>query len=322
MKYIDMHCDTILKLRKDKEKGLRDNDLHLDLLKMRKSNYMLQCFAMFTMFDRENSHEVCLEMIDRFYQELEKNKDLILPVLNYQDIINNEKNKKMSAMLTIEEGGATLCKLEHLRNFYRLGVRMITLTWNFQNGIGFPNKFIKEGEKITTIPDTENGLTEFGIEMVKEMERLGMIIDVSHLSDKGFYDVLKHTTKPFVASHSNARNVCSHTRNMTDDMILKLAARGGVMGMNYCGAFVDGETKVSTVKGIVKHIDYIVKLAGIDVMGLGSDFDGIEKEIEIKDASFMYLLYEELKQNGYSEVDIEKIMFRNVLRVFKEVLSK
>ena len=171
-------------------------------------------------------------------------------------------------------------------------------------------------------PNTEDGLTEYGIEMVKEMEKLGIIIDVSHLSDKGFYDVLENTTKPFVASHSNARSVCPVVRNMTDDMILKLAERGGVMGINYCADFVNDveENNFAYVKDMVKHIKYIKDLAGIDCIGLGSDFDGIGSNIEMNSCDKLNLLQEALEDEGFTQEEIEKIFYKNVLRVFKEVL--
>ena len=233
------------------------------------------------------------------------------------------KNGYMSSMLTIEEGGVTQGNLSFLRNLYLLGVRMITLTWNFENGIGFPNfKEVEDGKPDMHTPNTEDGLTEYGIEMVKEMEKLGIIIDVSHLSDKGFYDVLENTTKPFVASHSNARAVCPVVRNMTDDMILKLAERGGVMGINYCASFVNDESvnNFAYVKDMVKHIKYIKDLAGIDCIGLGSDFDGIGSNIEMNSCDKLNLLQEALEEEGFTQEEIEKIFYKNVLRVFKEVL--
>ena len=204
---------------------------------------------------------------------------------------------------------------------------MMTLTWNFKNEIGHPNidyfsitkdEIRKNGPTI----NTKDGLTPFGIEVVHEMNRLGMIIDCSHLSDKGFYDVIEHSTKPIVCSHSNARTVCNHPRNMTDDMLFKLKDNGGVLGMNYCHAFVRETEGLATVKDIVKHINYIRDLIGIDYIGLGSDFDGIgNKDIELKDASMMSLLLDELKNQGYTEEEIDKICYKNVLRVFKANLE-
>jgi membrane dipeptidase len=330
MKVIDMHCDTILELVNAKEKiNLRSNHLNVDLEKMQKGDYLVQCFAMFVHFNVENPFETCMKMIDRYYLELEENKDLILPALCYNDIIENQKNGKMSAILTIEEGGVTKGSLELLRNFYRLGVRMITLTWNFVNGVGYPNIITKEdGAKDFKSGNKVDGLTEYGIKMVQEMNRLGMIVDVSHLSDAGFYDVAKYSTKPFVASHSNARSVCNHARNLDDDMIRLLASKGGVMGINYCADFLKeapkgtkyGENK-SMIEDMVKHIKHIVKVGGIDCVGLGSDFDGIFPNLEMKDASELGKLEKALRNEGFSTNDIEKIFYKNVIRVFQEVLK-
>lgn len=331
MKVIDMHCDTIMAIyegeKKNEKLELRQSDLNISVEKMEKGDYLAQCFAMFVPLGNvENAFETVNEMIDVFYQELDKNSDKLALALNYEDIIENQKEGKMSAILTIEEGGTTKGNLHFLRNLYRLGVRMITLTWNYENGIGFPNLMKKtDGTTDSTIPNTKDGLTKEGIALVQEMERLGIIIDVSHLSDAGFYDVLKYTTKPFVASHSNARGQCNHVRNMTDDMILKLAQRGGVMGINYAASFLevpstDDTNFMSTIDNMVKHIQYIKNLAGIDCIGLGSDFDGIPQNLEMKDASELPELEKAMIKAGFSQEEIEKVFYKNVLRVFKEVL--
>ena len=143
MKVVDMHCDTIGAIynrnRKGKMTHLKENDLNIDVEKMKKGDYLAQCFAMFVPFNVENPFETCMDMIDCFYQELEKNKDQLALAKNAADIERNEREGKMSAILTIEEGGVTKGNLSYLRDFYRLGVRMITLTWNFENGVGFPN---------------------------------------------------------------------------------------------------------------------------------------------------------------------------------------
>lgn len=331
MKVVDMHCDTISAIlyeqRKGKNAELRSNDLNIDIEKMKKGDYLLQNFAMFVNLQNvKNPLEECLSLIDCFYEELEKNKDSLSLVLNYDDITKNSNDGKMSALLTIEEGGTSCSSLANLRIFHRLGVRMITLTWNYFNGIGYPNVNLLNGNKPNIrVPNEKDGLTPFGIEFIREMERLNMIIDVSHLSDAGFYDVLKYTKKPFVASHSNARGVTKHNRNMSDDMILKLADRGGVMGINFAGDFLeesDSEDRVrSKISNMVKHIRYIVDLAGIECVGLGSDFDGIYQDLELDNASKMPQLEKALKKDGFSEEDIEKIFYKNVLRVYKEVLK-
>lgn len=321
MKYVDMHCDTITKLYKQSG-NLSSNDIHIDINKLKKGECLLQNFAIFTNLANEDSN-FTKASIDYYYSQLELNKDSIRPVYKYEDILNNENNGYINAMLTLEEGSVVDKDLNNLNWFYDKGVRMITLTWNYPNGIGYPNVdlSVEHNNDPTYDFNTKDGLTDFGIEYVKRCNELGIIIDVSHLSDKGFYDVCKYSDKPFVASHSNARSVCKAGRNLTDDMIKMLAQKGGVTGLNYCSAFIDNDDQnFTTIEGMVKHINHIVNIGGIGCVGLGSDFDGIENGLEIKDASGVQLLYKELKKY-YSEDDIEKIFYKNVLRVYSKCLK-
>ena len=179
---------------------------------MKQGDYMLQVFAAYTDIKEGDSLVNALRTIDLFHNEVEANKDDIGIVLTYNDILKNIEQNKMSALLSIEEGACCKGNIQLLRNFYRLGVRMMTLTWNYENELGFPNEIIDD--KLVL----DRGLKKSGFEFIEEMENLGIIIDVSHLSDAGFYDILNNTKKPFVASHSNARSICGHRRNMTDDM--------------------------------------------------------------------------------------------------------
>ena len=218
---------------------------------------------------------------------------------------------------------------------------MIALTWNFENEIGVPNLTMDAHGNPQFHKRNDQGLTEFGIQMVQEMEHLGMVVDVSHLSDGGFWDVLRYTKKPFVASHSNAAAECHVCRNLTDDMIRSLAERGGVMGLNYCydflkeskepaslskdpSCFPDSDNhhaKAGCIEDMVRHVKHIVNVGGMEVCGLGSDFDGIDNPVEFGDASGVQQLYEALVKAGFSEDDTDKIFYRNVLRVNKEVLQ-
>ena len=317
MYIVDMHCDTLLSL--DENTHLRNNDLDIDLIKMKQSNYLLQNFAIFTNYDKVKDRvPYVLKNINKFYKEIEANKDLIKQVFSYKDI---EENKLMSAMLTLEEGDVINDDLDILELYYRLGVRMIALTWNFKNSIGSPN-FTPNPDRYQMLRtlNTTDGLTDFGKKYVKKCNELGIIIDVSHLGDKGFEDVLELSTKPIVASHSNARAICDVARNLSDEMIIKLHQNNGVMGMNFCEDFISNDSNGS-VENIIKHIDHIKELGCIDNIGLGSDFDGIKKRNEMSDCSQMYMLIDALKEHGYSNEEIEKICYKNVLRVYKEVLK-
>lgn len=330
MRIVDMHCDTITALYAKQNEGstedLKCNSLHMDLEKMKKGDYLLQNFAVFVHLGSEKKpFEYCMSVIDRFYQEVEKFPELIGPVRTYEDIQKNIDAGRMSALLTIEEGGACQGELAYLRDFYRLGVRMLTLTWNFPNEIGHPNRLKgSDGNPVFGYNTTE-GLTPKGIEFVQEMDRLGMIIDVSHLSDAGFWDVIKYSNRPFVASHSNARAQGSHSRNMTDEMIRAMSERGGVMGINYAPSFLeDRENSAdcqSTPENMVRHMKHIINVGGIQCLGLGSDFDGIRGNLHIDRADKMYMLEDELKKNGFSSSEIDAIFGGNVLRVYKEMLK-
>jgi len=314
MTIIDLHCDTLLHLMEDKNNlGIKSNYLSVDIEKLRNANSMAQFFALYIdLNNHKNPLKVCLEMIDKFHVELEFNKEYIALATSYRDLISNQKNEKISAFLTIEEGGVLAGELFNLRNFYRLGVRLITLTWNYPNQIGFPNHNFQYKDR---------GLKAFGRELIVQMNSLGMLIDVSHLSDQGFYDVAKLSSQPFVASHSNARSIKNHSRNLTDEMIKTLANQGGVMGINFAGAFL-GETDFSRVEDMVRHIKHIKKVGGIDVVSLGTDFDGIDPPLEIENIGQIHKLIHALEKEGFSQDEIEKISYKNTLRVIREVLSE
>ncbi|MCM1188397.1 MAG: dipeptidase [bacterium] len=359
MKVVDMHCDTVSRLLPSLgargEEGLRENSGHLDLIRMKQGEYLLQNFALFVDLKRDGDpwERVCT--LYRFYrEELEKNGDLIGPVLCYEDIEKNSAAGKLSAMLTVEEGGVCGGEISRLEELYGMGVRMLTLTWNYPNELGSPNRDRELGERVSRLrgrlqegaagpgqetakrelaeafrtlfctPNETEGLTEKGREFVVRMEELGMIPDVSHLSDAGFYDVLETAKKPFAASHSDARSVCPWARNMTDDMIRRLSERGGVMGLNYCADFLEevplGEKNPGTVAAIVRHAKHIVNVGGIEVLGLGSDFDGIDTHEELPGAQSMGRLWEALRKAGFSEDSLDLIFEKNVLRVYRDTL--
>ena len=322
MKVVDMHCDTIGELWKAEKAGkpisLRSNSLHIDLEKMQKGDYLLQNFAMFVFLGREKDPLVnVLEMIDVYNRAMAENADILGPVLNYEDIEKNRAAGKLSGMLTIEEGAVLKGNPYVVRSLYQLGVRMLTLTWNFENEIGYPNTIVKAKDYD---PSRHYGLKPEGIEIVREMNRVGMIVDVSHLGDDGFWDVVKYCDGPFVASHSNARAVCNHTRNMTDDMIRALADKGGVMGLNFCGDFLNPNGK-SRVEDMVRHAKHIINVGGSDILGLGTDYDGIDGDLELDHCDKMPLLAQEMEHQGFSTQQIEKIFHGNVLRLYREVLK-
>ena len=204
---------------------------------------------------------------------------------------------------------------------------MMTLTWNYENSLAYPSKvrLDRDGNPAGLLPEREKGLKERGFAFLARMEELGMIVDVSHLSDKGIEDVLRAAKKPFVASHSNARALASSPRNLTDDMIRRMAEKGCVAGINYYPFFLrdpsPGERAEASVEDCIRHIRHMVNVGGIEFVALGSDFDGFSGETAWKDAAGLPLLFEGLKKAGFSEGELDKISRDNVLNLYRELLK-
>ena len=253
-------------------------------------------------------------LLDQIKRGIEK-VDYVKICKSYDEFLQNKSQNIISAFLTLEDGRSVNGDLKRLDHFYEKGIRLITLTWNNENCIGFPN---------SKDPDIMNkGLKPFGIELIERMNQLGVIIDVSHLSDGGFYDVAKYSKKPFTASHSNSRILSPHTRNMTDDMIKVLADKGGIMGLNLGPEFLNEDitNKNSTVALMVKHLNHQKNIGGIEVLALGSDFDGVFGNMEINGCDKYYLLFDALKKDGWTEQEIEMLAYKNAERFLKDVLK-
>lgn len=318
MNYIDLHCDTLSRLRDAKRRGepktLLKNDLHVDLDRLRQGGCLLQCFAAFVDLDEEpDPLAAALEQIDIFEAELARYADRIAQVKAWSDIEKNRRVGKISAMLTVEEG-AVCTNPGILPALYERGARIMTLTWNHENAYAFPNDVMQNRA------DAEHGLKPDGVELVREMERIGMIVDVSHLSDAGIYDVIRYARRPFIASHSNARTVCGHVRNLSDDMLRAIADRGGLTGINFCVDFLDPAGRAGSLAHMAAHIEHIRRVGGIDMIALGTDFDGIDRAPELYDCSQLPLLEAELRRRGFSDDALERIFYGNALRVLREFL--
>ena len=311
----DGHCDTILEIMNHKRNlEKKSTDGHLDIPRMKEGGIDVQFFAVFIedIYKPERSLKRTLQLIDCFYREIEKNQDDISLVTNYNQIEEANRAGKIAAILSIEGGEALEGDLGVLRVLYRLGVRLLTLTWNQRNQIA---DGIGESR-------TGSGLTEFGLKVIDEMNDLRMLIDVSHLSETGFWDVIKRSKAPIVASHSNCYALCPHPRNLKDEQIKALADKGGVIGITFVPNFLTQEKRKTTVKDVVKHIDYLVEKVGVDYVGLGSDFDGTGGlPLGLEGADKISNITEELLNRGYKGREIEKILGGNFLRVFKEVVG-
>lgn len=329
---VDMHCDTIPAMYDRKNEGqvtsLAKNDLHIDLQKMKEGHYGCQCFSLFTYLQGILEKGIApfdhVTSLAKFWQEeIGKYPEQIRQVFSYQDILENEKAGRISAVMTVEEGAVYEGKLENLYHMYDMGVRMSTLTWNFENELAYPNPKGQKGQP--PMPDTMNGLKKTGIAFVEEMERLGILVDISHLNDAGIWDVFEYVKGPVIASHSNARALCPSLRNLSDAMIRTIGEKGGVIGVNFFAGFLH-RPEVMKEKGLhataddfVRHMQYLKNVGGIDCVGLGSDFDGISGTLEVSHAGKMDILADAMSKGGFSTREIEKIMGENVLRVFREV---
>ena len=321
---VDAHIDTLLDIMVPPARPMkfptprnfaeRSDKGHVDLPRLSESGVDLQVFAAYIQpeYKIERALHRVMQLADRFYQMLDAHKDKMALFTKVSDVYEAERTEKIAAMLSIEGGEAVEADLGILRMLHKLGVRAITLTWNERNQIA---DGAAEGR-------TKGGLTNFGVELVGEMNKLGMVVDVSHLSDTGFFDVIQTTKSPIVASHSNCRALCNHRRNLTDEMIKLLADNGGVMGMNFAPAFVDEKKDNASLERVLDHVDHIVKVVGADYVGLGSDFDGIESTPKgLEDVTKMPYFTEGLMKRGYKEDDIVKILGGNLLRVFKKVIG-
>ncbi len=345
---LDSHCDTPLKLIEGADLGKRLRKGHFDFMRMRDGGLDAVFFAIYTSgaLDPDAATRRALQLIARVYDSIEANPDKVALALNADDAIKNRESGLLSVFLGMENGSPIQNDLSLLRLFFDMGIRYLTLCHSKNNEIC---------DSCAPKEKRWNGLSPFGKEVVKEMNRLGMLIDVSHISDESFYDVLKYSTKPVVATHSCCRAIANHPRNLTDQMIIDLAAQGGVVQINFyppflnsdyardfwplCDAYDDAlekfkenptkfkselkeaEANMLSLKRpsyteVVDHIDHVVKLVGANHVGLGSDFDGIEVTPDgLEGVDKLPIITKELKLRGYSDDDILGILGGNFLNL-------
>ena len=313
---LDSHCDTPLQMMRGLDIGIDNGWGHVDIAKLKEGGVDASFFALYTSAEMTPEEATCttLEMLGRIYDALDAHKDSLALALSPDDALRNKAEGLISIFIGMENGSPIHKSLPLLRMYYRMGVRYLTLTHNGDNEIA---DSAAEGKRW-------HGLSPFGREVVAEMNRLGMIVDIAHVSDETFYDVIGCTKAPIVSTHSCCRALASHRRNMTDDMLRSLADNGGVMQVNFYPAFLSDsyETTMPTVSDIADHIDHAVKVAGIEHVGIGTDFDGIEiTPIGMEDISKLPRIFDELTIRGYSNDQIEKIAGGNFLRVFNDVIA-
>ena len=304
--FFDAHCDTASKIYENNEKLLKNN-CHIDLERLGKYVSPVQVFAFWLDKKYLNSpFKNTVNMIEYFENELDENSHLIRKAISYKDIEENRKNNKITAIYAIEGGEAIENDLNNIYTFYEKGVRILTLTWNNQNYIGsgaLSGKF--------------DGLTDFGKKAVKILNETGIIIDVSHLNEAGFWDLARCTDMPFVATHSNAYDITPSMRNLKKDQIKEISKRGGVIGLNIYPPFL-GEGNIKT-DHILRHIDYILNTAGENSLGMGFDFDGIDLVPVGFEGIEKNIMFFEIVENNFGKDVAQKIFYKNFLNIFREI---
>lgn len=311
----DCHCDTLTELY-NKNASLYENKHHFDIKRQIALGGGLQFCAIYVpteVFRYQGGLRYTLCLLDKYNQEIKKlheNGIDVLQVRTAEDAGNVLKHKA-ATLLAIEEGGAIDGSLEALRCLYELGVRAMTLTWSNRNDIA---DGINEEA-------TGSGLTLFGKQVVAEMNRLGMLVDVSHISTAGFWSVIETSTKPIIATHSNAKSLCSHPRNLNDEQIKALAQNGGLAGITFAGQFLEEDWRNACIESVYKHIDYMLNLIGNDDhIGFGSDFDGISHPPYNIQGVQAYKPLIEYLSKYYSDETINKITHQNVINLLQKVL--
>jgi len=365
---VDTHADTPQRfLDENFDIGSTDaNDIgHISLDKARRGNLGAEFFSVWVEPETNRGHfaQHTFDLIDSVYQQAAHHPDRMMMAFSVADIEHAHKEHKLAALMGIEGGHSIENDMHLLRDYYRLGVRYMTLSWSNTNEWADSSGDINDPKV-----QHHNGLTDFGKQVVLEMNRLGMMVDISHVADKTFWDAIATTKAPVIASHSSARALTNAPRNMTDEMLQAVAKNGGVVQVNFYSGFVDEDYRKASepigkqaaeavrvfeekqkadgktvsyieidriqrewaakiprppLKSLIDHIDHIAKVAGVDHVGLGSDFDGVGAATPagIDSAADLPKITQALLDRGYSAEDIKKILGGNILRVFRQVES-
>ncbi len=311
MLVLDAHCDTASVLL-DQKADFFENNCQVDLKRLLAEGESIQFFAAFSnpFKFRNSSLTRILSIIDYIYGAQEQNKDKMSICRNSADMDAAIACGKVGAILSVEGGEALNGELAVLRQLYRLGVRSLLLTWNHRN-------MLADG----SLETHGAGLSDFGRQVVAEMNRLGMIIDVSHLCEASYRDVLELSAAPVIASHSNAKSICAHPRNLSNEQLIQLKNKGGVVGITFYPFFLNNSENAS-VDDVIRHIEYVCSIIGEDNIGIGSDFDGIEcVPSGLEGTQSLYFLFERLLTLNYRESFIEKFAGLNFMRVIRRVIS-
>lgn len=309
MFFVDAHCDTVTTAMSKNEK-LFKNSCHIDFDRLLKFENPIQVFSIWL-----NNELLCkpfentLKAISFLKNEVSVSKNYINIVETHKDIVDNIRQKKVSAILGIEGGEAIEGDISKLEKLYSEGVRVLTLTWNRENELGYG-----------AATKSEYGLKKFGFEVMEFINANKIIADISHLNEKGIQDVFEVSEKPFIASHSNCFEICKNARNLKDEQIKAIAEKGGVIGINMYPPFIleKSESRIE-MEDVFLHIDHIIKKVGDDFIGIGCDFDGIDKTLSrLRNILDLEYFFEELFKR-YGQNTAEKIIYKNFMRIFIEI---
>ena len=305
MKYFDLHCDTIGECHLQKQPLYR-NHLHLDLSRGAEFSAWTQCFAIW--IPDEMRGQQALDYFKAVHQtyvrECAQNKTLVTPCIENSDFARAERLGTCGTVLTVEGGAVLGGNLDNIPYLASCGVRMLTLTWNGTCEFG-------DGAMVTH----PKGLTKFGRKAIPKLEQQRIVVDISHASEPLFYDAAEIASKPLVASHSNARAVCNHPRNLTNEQVQIIKQSGGLIGLNFHPPFLK-EDGIATVDDLIAHAEHFLSLGAQDSLAVGSDFDGADLPQGIRGIEGIYAVFERFLQLGYSETLLNKIFYTNAQKFF------
>ncbi len=300
----DLHCDLPNKILDGA--SLNDKTCQWSLSKLKTENTYVQTFAHFV---DARKYPAAFSRVDAMLQNFKAklaDTDIAL-VLTADDLEENIRAGRLSAILSMEGGEALDGKIENVEYFYHMGVRFLTLTWSLKNDI------------CESCVSGDAPLTDFGKAVVREMNRLHMTPDVSHMCEKGFWSTLETSTRPIVATHSNAKKLCAHARNLTDEQFLAIQSRGGLVGINFYAPFLENDAQKASLDSIARHIEHFLALGGEDTLCLGGDLDGMPTPAKgLSGIGDVDKIAEKLARLNYSDHLIEKIMGENVRRFVRD----
>lgn len=308
MRYFDLHCDTMTECF-SRDMSLRENQLHIDLARAGALETYVQCYAVWVpdTLRGPQAFQRFLGVANRFYQETEANKAVLQRCSQPGKLETAQNTGRYGAVLTVENAAALGGKLENISELARFGVKLCTLTWNGENELG----------RGVRAPGS-TGLTDFGRRAVAELERQGILVDVSHASPELFFDVMEIAQRPVVATHSNAKALCGHPRNLSDEQFLAIKGSGGLVGLNLIRFFLNDDPAKANQEDILRHAEHFLSLGGQDVLAIGADWDGgAPEDFPLSGLQDIPALYELFLRHGYSETLVRKIFYENAAGFFQ-----